>query len=60
MERTVLVFVDLRGVPHRVGRLWSRARRGQEIASFEYDKTWLAHASAFEHDDLVQSLAKRG
>ena len=27
MERTVLVFVDLGGVPHRVGRLWSRAPR---------------------------------
>ena len=33
MERTVLVFVDLGGVPHRVGRLWSRARRGQESAT---------------------------
>ena len=47
MERTVLVFVDLGGVPHRAGRLWSRSRRGQESASFEYDKTWLAHPERF-------------
>jgi serine/threonine-protein kinase HipA len=47
MERSVLVFVDLGGVPHLVGRLWTRARRGQENASFEYDKTWLAHPERF-------------
>jgi serine/threonine-protein kinase HipA len=47
MERTVIVFADLGGVPHRVGRLWWRARRAQESASFEYDKTWLAHPERF-------------
>jgi serine/threonine-protein kinase HipA len=47
MECTVLVFIDLRGVPHRVGRLWWRSRRGQESASFEYDKTWVAHPERF-------------
>ena len=47
MDRTVIVFVDLEGVSHRVGQLWSRARRGQESASFEYDKTWLAHPERF-------------
>ena len=47
MERSVLVFADLGGVSHLTGRLWSRARRGQESASFEYDKNWLAHPERF-------------
>jgi len=47
MERTVLVYVDLRGVPRVMGRLWSRTRRGQESASFEYDQTWLEHPERF-------------
>ena len=47
MEHSVLVFADLGGVPHLTGRLWSRARRGQQSASFEYDKSWLAHPERF-------------
>ena len=47
MERSVLVFADLGGVSHLTGRLWSRARRGQETPSFEYDKNWLAHPERF-------------
>ena len=40
MNREVEVFVDLEGEVHRVGRLWSRANRGRESASFEYDEAW--------------------
>jgi hypothetical protein len=30
MDRMVLVYVDLGGVPYLVGRLWSHAREGRE------------------------------
>jgi serine/threonine-protein kinase HipA len=47
MERTVFVYLDLRGTPYLVGRLWGRTRNNKESATFEYDKTWLAHADRF-------------
>src|SRR5262249_54106779 len=47
MERSVFVYVDMRGVPHLVGRLWGRTRKEKESASFEYDEAWLAHADRF-------------
>ncbi|HEV3121680.1 MAG TPA: HipA N-terminal domain-containing protein, partial [Isosphaeraceae bacterium] len=47
MDRIVLVHVDLGGVPHLVGRLWTHSRKGRESAAFEYDKGWLNHAERF-------------
>lgn len=47
MERRVLVYIDIEGEPLFVGRLWSRYQRGRETASFEYDRSWLAHPQAF-------------
>jgi serine/threonine-protein kinase HipA len=47
MEKEVLVYVDLRGAPNLVGRLWMRTRRDRESATFEYDKSWLAHPQRF-------------
>jgi serine/threonine-protein kinase HipA len=47
METHALVYVDLGGTPHLVGRLWGRVRKGRESATFEYDKAWLAHADRF-------------
>ncbi len=47
MDREVLVYVDLQGIPFLVGRLWSRTRRDRDSASFEYDKDWLAHPDRF-------------
>ena len=41
MDRETLVYVDLGGKPHLVGRLWARVRKNKESASFEYNKTWL-------------------
>jgi serine/threonine-protein kinase HipA len=32
---------------HRVGRLWVKASRGQESATFEYDKSWLTNPERF-------------
>ena len=37
MEKEVLVYVDLQGKPHLVGRLWARMRKERESATFEYD-----------------------
>ena len=47
MDTPVLVHVDLRGVPIRVGRLWIRVRSGRESASFEYDPAWMDHPLRF-------------
>ena len=47
MEREVLVYAELAGVPVLVGRLWSHLRGGKESASFEYDRTWLARKGGF-------------
>jgi serine/threonine-protein kinase HipA len=46
-DRSLLVYVDLEGAPHLVGRLWGRSRKGKESATFEYDATWLANPSRF-------------
>lgn len=47
MDRSALVYVDLRAAPHLVGRLWARTRRNRESATFEYDGSWLAHPDRF-------------
>jgi len=46
-DRTLLVYVDLEGVPHIAGRLWTRSRKGRESATFEYDVSWLANPLRF-------------
>src|SRR5258708_632158 len=46
-DTEALVYVDLAGAPALVGRLWSRARKGRESATFEYDRTWLEHPERF-------------
>ncbi len=47
METEVFVYVDIAGEPHLVGRLWARARKGRESATFEYDPSWLEYADRF-------------
>ena len=47
MGRQILVYADLQGTPHLVGRLWARARRDRERASFEYDGSWLENPERF-------------
>jgi serine/threonine-protein kinase HipA len=47
MDREVLVYVDLEGVPDRVGRLWARVRKDKETATFQYDAGWLQHPTRF-------------
>jgi hypothetical protein len=47
MDKEALVYVDLDGVPHLMGRLWARTRKNKESATFEYDKTWLENPARF-------------
>jgi serine/threonine-protein kinase HipA len=47
LEKAALVYVDLEGVPHLVGRLWARVRKNRESASFEYDRVWLENPARF-------------
>jgi integrase len=47
MDREALVYVDLDGVPHLMGRLWARTGKNKESATFEYDKTWLENPARF-------------
>ena len=46
-DRELLVYVDLAGVAHFVGRLWARRARNRESASFEYDAIWLTNPARF-------------
>lgn len=50
MEETFLVYVDLEGIPLKVGRLWGHYRHGRESMSFEYDHDWLNHPKRFSLD----------
>ena len=43
----VYVYADLAGAPQFLGRLWTRSRKSQEAASFEYDKAWLSSTHRF-------------
>ena len=54
MDREVLVYVDLDGVPHLVGRLWSRTRKNRETATFEYDRRWLDTSARFSLEPALQ------
>ena len=47
MDREAFVYVDLDGTPNLVGRLWGRARKNKESATFEYDQTWLENPVRF-------------
>lgn len=54
MDKEALVYVDLDGVPHFVGRLWTRARKNKEGATFEYDQGWLQHAARFSLEPALE------
>lgn len=54
MDRDVLVYVDLDSVPHLVGRLWGRTRKGRETATFEYDTGWLENPARFSLEPALQ------
>jgi serine/threonine-protein kinase HipA len=54
MDREILVYVDLQGTPHLVGRLWARVRKERENATFEYDKNWLEHRERFSLEPALK------
>lgn len=54
MEREVLVYVDLGGVPRLTGRLWAHDRQGKQSATFEYDDGWLKNPERFALDPALQ------
>jgi serine/threonine-protein kinase HipA len=47
MQRELLVYLDIKGKPVLVGRLWARERTGRESSSFAYDASWLKRKDAF-------------
>jgi serine/threonine-protein kinase HipA len=54
MDRETLVYVDLDGKPHLMGRLWTRVRKNKESATFEYDEGWLKHPAKFSLEPALQ------
>lgn len=54
MEQAILVYVDLMGIPMKVGHLWGRFRNGRESMSFEYDRNWLNHPKRFSLDPALK------
>src|ERR1700733_10713669 len=54
MDKEALVYVDLEGTTHLVGRLWTRMRRDRECATFEYDKSWLVHPERFSLEPALK------
>jgi serine/threonine-protein kinase HipA len=54
MEQLIWVYVDLRGISLKVGRLWSHYRNGRESMTFEYDHSWLNHPDRFSLDPALQ------
>ncbi len=59
-DREILVYVDHgaeRGVA-KAGRLFMRARRGRESATFDYDPAWLQDPMAYPLDPVFLPLAR--
>lgn len=54
MDKESLVYVDLDGFPHLIGRLWARVRNNKESATFEYDESWLKHPARFSLEPALQ------
>ncbi len=54
MEQTILVYLDLEGMPIKVGQLWAHSRNERESLSFEYDRSWLNHPKRFTLDPALK------
>jgi len=54
MDRETLVYVDLDGVPHLMGRLWAHVRNNKESATFEYHQAWVEHPARFSLEPALQ------
>ncbi|WP_309475147.1 MULTISPECIES: HipA N-terminal domain-containing protein [Rhizobium] len=47
MDQETLVYVDLGGASHLVGKLWAHMRKNRESATFEYAPSWLENGQRF-------------
>ena len=47
MSQPILVYMDIYGVTHLVGRLWAHTKGRRQTAAFEYDRSWLANPHRF-------------
>ncbi len=54
MDTEVFVYLDWEGAPVLIGRLWSRARKGRESATFEYDPAWLENPAHFSLEPALK------
>ena len=54
MDQEAFVHVDLQGTACFVGRLWTRTRKDRESATFEYDRSWLAHPERFSLEPALK------
>lgn len=57
MEKTIYVYLDLQGVPAKVGDLWIHYRNGKESFTFEYDRKWLQTPNRFSLDPALQLIS---
>ena len=53
-SQEIHVFIEIEGVSHFVGRLWSYFRNNKESASFEYDKSWLQNPYRFSLEPALE------
>ncbi len=54
MQQAILVYIDIEGIPIKVGLLWPHYRNAKESVSFEYDRKWLSHPKRFSLDPALQ------
>jgi serine/threonine-protein kinase HipA len=54
MDREALVYADLNGQTHLVGRLWARSSKNRESATFEYESGWLGHPARFSLEPALK------
>ena len=57
MDQSILVYVDLNGTPHQVGKLWVHDRKRRESISFEYNRDWLSHPRCFALDPALKLVS---
>jgi serine/threonine-protein kinase HipA len=54
MDREALVYADLSGQTHLLGRLWARSSKNRESATFEYEAGWLGHPARFSLEPALK------
>ncbi|TGQ35772.1 HipA domain-containing protein [Mesorhizobium sp. M00.F.Ca.ET.216.01.1.1] len=54
MDQETLVYADLDGTSHLVGRLWAHMRKNRESATFEYAPSWLENRERFALELALQ------